>query len=98
MTFESENFEDYYLSAEIDKQGIIGANQKPESYHFRVTRGNCGAAGTISFQSYFNRKYFLTVDEKNKVVLKKEANTETWMLASCFFPRYDKFVKVRTQK
>ena len=92
MKFESENFEDYYMGVDGKSQGAITAGESP-NHHFKLVRGVCGAAGTVSFESYMKPGNFLH-NQNYKLYMDAAKNQDQWKLDSCFIPRYDLFKKV----
>ena len=62
--------------------------------HFKVTRGLCGLANTISFESIKSPGHFLKQTKDYWVKLKKEENNENFKKDASFKPVMNKFHKV----
>ena len=78
--------------------------KNPNYQHFRVVQGLCGVAGTISFESVAKPGSFLSLNRNNnnfkmlqdKIILDKDLNKPRHRADASFYPRYNKYFKVRT--
>ena len=97
MKFVSKNFPDYAIGVDncqwakiVKKTGIL--------QHFKLTRGLCGDAGTVSFESVNSPGHFLKQTKNTWLKLTEQKTTEDYKKATSFKPIMGLFHDVRCLK
>ena len=85
----SKNYPSYAMGLS-GKWGKI-TNQNGIFQHFKLTRGLCGNADTVSFESIKSPGYFLRQSQNYWVILNKEDGTEGFKKDASFRPVQDAF-------
>ena len=80
------------MGIERDDQGYL-TKKNPEYQHFKVVRGLCGRAGSISFESIARPGHFLR-HQNYLIFLHELENSDLYKKAACFYTRYDKYFPV----
>ena len=93
VTFTSEDFPDWKMGIKNYNQGWLTKTDVLYE-HFNVVPGLCGVEGTISFESVGRPGWFFR-PRGFKIVLDRWQNNESYKKDACFYPRYEKFFKVR---
>ena len=95
VTFESKNKPDEIITYFKNMYAGLSKKESP-STHFKVVQGVCGASGTVSFESVAKPAYFLSVKKgSSKIYLLLFSHNIDSRNNACFYPRYDKYFKVR---
>ena len=81
----SKNYPNYAIGIYNGYWGKI-TNNTGIFQHFKLTRGLCGNADTISFESVRSPGYFLKQTKNYWVKCKKEENTEKFKKDASFRP------------
>ena len=92
LRFVSKNYPNYAM-------GVSGSwgkitNQTGIFQHFKLTRGLCGEADTVSFESIKSPGHFLRQDQNYWVQLNKEESSEAFKKDASFRPIQDAYHKV----
>ena len=95
VTFESKNKPKEIITYLNNMEAGLSKKETP-STHFRVVQGVCGASGTVSFESVAKPAYFLSAKSTSmKIYLLMFSHNINSRNNACFYPRYDKYFKVR---
>ena len=92
--FESKNYPDRYMG--IKGTEAVLTSEDGNLRHFRVVKGLCGVAGTVSFESIMKRGYFFRpINSRIHLSLLRSNSNYSFRKQICFFARYNKYFDVR---
>ena len=94
MRFVSKNYPEYAFGIDKDNWGKI-TNETGIFQHFKLTRGLCGDANTVSFESIKSPGHFLRQTPEYWMKLELQETTEKFYKDASFRPIMGAFHDVR---
>merc|ERR1712168_54066 len=88
-TFQSYDWPTHKIGIRNWNQGYL-TNNNVDYQHYKVVKGLCSIAGTISFESVKKPGQYLR-HHTGKIYLDKGDSSDLYRSDACFFPRYNKY-------